>query len=208
MTNVLRGRLPYYAYDDIATLRQAVIKASSSKWPHPRIISYKNAKLLFRIVNNFNPRLIMQVGTCYGVSSASMLAVSSRSHIVLYEPELDKYPATREVMEMLGERVECHDALESTMDSYTHQLGSDKPFLLINQVNTKAEADALSQYVKSLLGGECVIVMRNLARSKRMKGLWQEWHGWAQHGQTFTNEKIAVIVASPKLQREDFFLWF
>ena len=64
VTNVLRGRLPYYAYDDIAALRQAVIKESASRWPHPRIISFKNAKLLFRVVNHFNPMEMLQIGTC------------------------------------------------------------------------------------------------------------------------------------------------
>ncbi|MBR1803673.1 MAG: hypothetical protein IJ775_02040 [Muribaculaceae bacterium] len=208
MTQVLRGRLPYYAYDDIAMLRRAVINATSSRWPHPRIISEKNAKLLFRVVNYFNPQHIMQVGTCYGVSSACMLAVSSTSRIALCEPQLDRFPATREVLALLGDRVECHDTMATTIDAYREQLGDDRPFILVNDVSSPQEAEVLSRYVTELLAGECVVMMRNLSRSKLLNQLWELWRGAAPHGQTFTNEKMAIIVASPKWQREDFFLWF
>ncbi|MBP3737881.1 MAG: hypothetical protein J6I72_02370 [Muribaculaceae bacterium] len=208
VTQVLRGRLPYYAYEDIAMLRRAVINATRSRWPHPRIISEKNAKLLFRVVNHFNPQCIMQVGTCYGVSCACMLAVSSTSRVVLCEPELDRFTATREVLALLGDRVECHDAVAATIAAYREQVGAELPFILVNDITTQQEAEALSLYVKELLAGCCVVMMRNLSRNKLLNQLWEEWRSYAPHGQTFTNEKLAVIVASPKLQREDFFLWF
>lgn len=205
---MLRGRLPYYAYDDIDMLRRAVINSTRSKWPHPRIISSKNARLLFRVVNHFNPQRVLQVGTCYGVSSACVLAVSGTSRIVLCEPRLDRFPATREVLALLGDRVECHDTLESTLKAYREQIKGRQPFILINDVTSEAEAESLSNYVTPLLDGKCVIVMRNLVKNALLNRLWLQWRDAAPHGQTFTNEKIAIIVATPKLQREDFFLWF
>ena len=37
--NVLRERLPYYAYEDIAEIRQLAIDQTHNFWRHPRIIS-------------------------------------------------------------------------------------------------------------------------------------------------------------------------
>ncbi|MBO7609244.1 MAG: hypothetical protein J6S96_03455 [Muribaculaceae bacterium] len=209
VTNVLRGRLPYYAYDDIATLRQHVIDASKSNWPHPRIISFKNAKLLFRIVNNFNPQEILQIGTCYGVSSACALAVDSKSHITLYEPNIDVYPPTQEVFEKLGNRVTRHDTLEVSLNDYSTLLDNQAPFIIVNNLpDEKQDYNTLLEWIKPHLTNECVVIMRNLARHDHMKRLWNDCKTAATGGQTFTNEKIAIIVATPKLQREDFFLWF
>lgn len=209
VTNVLRGRLPYYAYADIATLRQHVIDASKSQWPHPRIISLKNAKLLFRIVNNFNPCEILQIGTCYGVSSACMMAVNDDSRITLYEPHIDVYPPTQKVFEKLGNRVQRHETLEATLNDYDSRIGNKNPFILINSLpHPDHDYSLLLKWLRNHLNGECVVVMRNLARHNHMKQLWNDYNAALTSGQTFTNEKIAVIVATPKLQREDFFLWF
>ena len=98
--------------------------------------------------------------------------------------------------------------MATTIDAYREQLGDDRPFILVNDVSSPPEAEVLSRYVTELLAGECVVMMRNLSRSKLLNQLWEQWRGAAPHGQTFTNEKIAIIVASPKWQREDFFLWF
>lgn len=209
VTNVLRCRLPYYAYDDIAALRQAVIKESASRWPHPRIISFKNAKLLFRVVNHFNPMEMLQIGTCYGVSSACLLAVDSHSHITLYEPHLGSYAPIEKVLEAYGERIGCHDSLSGAIAAYRARAGREQQFVLINDLPCGAsDYAALQAMLHEMLRGKCVVVMRGLARNDLINRLWLECRQWLPAGQTFTNEKIAVIVATPKLQREDFFLWF
>ena len=53
-----------------------------------------------------------------------------------------------------------------------------------------------------------MIVLRNLSRNDLMKQLWLNAKAEATYGQIFTNEKLAVVIANPKLQREDFLLWF
>ena len=57
---VLRERCPYYAYDDISSRRKLALSLAADVARHPRIISLKNAKMLFRIVCYFNPRVMLQ----------------------------------------------------------------------------------------------------------------------------------------------------
>ena len=210
ITCVLRERLPYYAYAELRTLRRGVIAATSHLWRHPRIISYKNAKMLFRIVNYFNPRHILQLGTSYGVSSACMLSVSRQSHITLYEPHLERYPVVGQVLTPLMDRIACYDDLALTIHDYRAALAPDEhPFVLINDLpHGNDDYQNAWQLVQSVLHAQGVIVLRNLSRNDLMKQLWLNAKAEATYGQIFTNEKLAVVIANPKLQREDFLLWF
>ena len=40
-----------------------------------------------------------------------------------------------------------------------------------------------------------------------MTALWQRCKEQMSYGMTFTNEKMAVIILSPKLPRQDFAIW-
>ena len=81
--NVLRERLPYYAYANIELRSNMALNLSARISRHRRVISIKNAKMLFRIACYFNPQSIMQIGTTYGVSTTAILDVSSRSQLVI-----------------------------------------------------------------------------------------------------------------------------
>ena len=48
---VLRERNPYYAYSNLESLRKLVISHTRHHFRHPRIISLKNAKIIFRVAN-------------------------------------------------------------------------------------------------------------------------------------------------------------
>ena len=81
--NVLRERLPYYSYSDIDADRHRLIRSLRfRRVRHQRIISSKNAKMLFRVANYFNPQCIMQIGTNYGMSGRTLLRVSSSSQLL------------------------------------------------------------------------------------------------------------------------------
>ena len=179
------------------------------KHAHPRVISLKNAKMLFRITNHFTPAHILQIGTSYGVSSASMMAANSHARITLYEPHLDRFEVTMQVLKPYAYAISVLDSLATAIAQYRQALtDSDLPFVLVNDLPHDDDFDSLREFLFNLLAKNVVIIMRNISRNTRLKVLWQECQQQATHGQTFTNEKIGVIVANPKLQREDFLLWF
>lgn len=212
--NVLGERLPYYAYGYLHDVRQAVIESSHSYLRHPRVMSLKNAKMLFRITNYFAPKSILQVGTNYGVSAVSMMSVSAQSRLSLYEPHLEEYPVVAQVLEPFLDYIDCFNDLSVAIDEYRQGLSGiegSKPFVLVNDApDDEAGLAALITYLKEVIaqadGG--VVIMRNLSRSKRMEALWNVCSDHAQCGHTYTNEKIGIIVASCKLPLQHFFLWF
>ncbi len=208
--DVLCERLPYYAFGYIDELRHAVVAAvRTGFWRHPRVISAKNARMLFRITNYFNPRRILQVGTSYGVSSASMLAVDSRSRLWLYEPHLDSYPVVARVLAPYIERVTTGILLPGLIAEWRAAPGDDEPFVLVNDLpGGEADYEAVSALLRDVIDGGGTVVLRNLSREVLMERLWDDCVAHGDRGQLFTNGKIAVVVASRKLQREVFTLWF
>ena len=88
---VWRQPLPYYAYAGIRQL-QTTIKAATTREQRRKLdlISYKEARLLFRVSNFFNPARILQVGAATGVESVAMLEVSRRSRLFLYDAQLEQ----------------------------------------------------------------------------------------------------------------------
>ncbi len=205
--NVLCERLPYYAYDYLRDVRRAVLE-SAPRGRH-RVISLKSAKLLFRITNRFAPRQLLQVGTNYGVSAASMMSVSAQSRLWLYEPHLEKCPEVAQVLEPFLDYIDCYNELPAALADYdaaTRGSGSD-PYVLVNSIGGEDQARLLD-YLKKVLNGSGVVMLRNLERDSGMSGLWQQCRSALTSGHTYTNGKMAVIVATPKLPLQHFELRF
>lgn len=204
---VLRERSPYYAYEEIASLRKIVVSKTVKYGRHPRIISLKNAKLIFRVVNYFNPRHILQLGTSYGISSTCILKVSSKSDLFLYEPQLDDYDITNTVLGYFSDRIKYFNKISDAVSMYRGKNVNNDAFILINGINAD-DYFILKPYISSVLSTNGVIILRNISRSEQMRIVWKDCKQMRKTGMTFSNEKLAIIVADPKLPRQDFSLWF
>ena len=97
--------------------------------------------------------------------------------------------------------------IDQALVCYNEQKGEDKTFVIVNNIE-EGEYDEVKDYLYTILQQEGLIVMRNLSKSDRMKKLWQAIKCYEEHGMTFSNEKLSIIVATKKLPRQDFFLWF
>lgn len=166
-------------------------------------------KMIFRITNHFNPCCIFQVGSCYGLSEATMLCVSPSSHIWLYDPSINNYQVTANVLLPYLENIRCYYDLGVSIDDYLNEMDQNEPpFVAINSVATEGDIQSLIPALDKMLDGDCIIILRNLHRAKEMKQLWLHLKASMKHGQSFTNEKTAVIVANKKLNLQHYFLWF
>lgn len=207
--NVLREKSPYYSYSDMKEMRQAVIDSLRDVKKHPRVISFKGMKMLFRVTNYFNPQHIMQIGTCYGMTAATMLNVSSQSRLWLYEPHLEAYSVIGNVLAPYLDSIECYDNLDVAFKDYLPTVNDGTiPFILVNSAPEDADMELLQHRLLLMLHGDCVLVFRNIHRSAGVKHLWHYLKQSMPHGQSFTNEKTGVIVAKKSLNLEHFFLWF
>ena len=198
--NVWRQPLPYYAYGDLGllidTIQDGMTKQQRSDMG---LISEREARLLFRVTNFFNPQRILQAGAATGVESAAMLAVNRESRLHLYDPQLEQNALAVRVLQSQQGRVECYDDVQVAVDELLDAGGASMMAL----VNIPVDVSAL----KRLLDARCVLVLRNMNRNRLMADLFDTCCDYMPMGQTYTNGKIAILNPNPKLQREDFMLW-
>ena len=207
--NVLGERLPYYGYAAIEATRRVVVEAGMHRLHHAHVISLSNAKMLFRIVNYFAPRHILQFGTNHGVTAVTVLLPSSAAQLCLCEPLLGSRPLASHVLQPYMNRIHVHSDASSAIAAYCHVLQHDQPpFVLVNEITDENAYKAIEQFLYTILDDKGIIVMRNLNKDKQLKQLWASCERYVHAGQSFTNEKIGIIVATPKLQPERFNLWF
>ena len=198
--NVWRQTLPYYAYEGIHQLIGTVKAATTrSQRRQMDLIGEREARLLFRVVNFFNPHSILQVGAATGIESVAMLEVNRASRLYLYDRQMEQRTLAVSVLQSQWDRVECYDdATVAVDDMLQHAPG---PMLAL--VNMPVDEAML----RRLLDAQCVLVIRNLNRDEAMSRLFAGCCEYMPMGQTYTNNKIAILNPNPKLQREDFLLW-
>ena len=200
MRNVLRQRLPYYAYDDIGELIDAVkAGTSASQRSELGLISKKAARLLFRVTNYASPRRIFQAGASTGVESVVMLGVNCESRLWLYDPRIEENLVAPRVLQTQLDRIRCYDDMALAVDEFLRENEAPKMALLNMPIDESAAC--------RLLDAETVVVMNRLQRDKTMSELFDTCRHHLPAGQTFTNGKTAILIPNPKLQREDFVLW-
>lgn len=197
---VWRQRLPYYAYEGLHQLLE-IIKSNST--PRQRremdLISEQEARLLLRVTNFFAPERILQLGAATGVESVAMLEVNRDSRMALFDSCLEQKPLAVRVLQSQLDRVECYDDVSVAVDEFL--ASGDVTVLAL--VNVAVDEEVL----RRLLDARCVVVLRNLNHDDAMLKLFSASCDYMPMGQTYTNNKIAILNPNPKLQREDFLLW-
>ena len=206
--NVLDEKYEYYAYDKLQQLRINVVERTRRENGYkPRVISISEAAAIFRVANYYNPQLFLSIGSSYGVAAASMLAVSKRSRMFLYDDNsAQNNAAAREILSGYGDRIVQGEDLQNTISGYITALGDNDMFVTVNNIadHDTATATALIDTAVSRRG---VFIMRNIDSSRNMARLWQHCKQAMTYGMTFGNGKTAVMVLNPKLPRQDFEIW-
>lgn len=202
---VLRERCPYYAYDTIHSRRHRVRKLAPAG--HPHIISYKNAKLLFRVTCYFSPDTILQIGTSYGISTTAMLGVSQNSRLVICSGDNSHKDIYNDITEPYSSRITNFDRLEDAVANY-RKANSGKPyFVLINDI-AENNTDAVMAVVHESFGGNGTVIVRNMSKSSAACWLWKDIRSAMEYGMSFSNGDTGIIVSHRHLPLQHFLLWF
>jgi hypothetical protein len=198
--NVWRQPLPYYAYGDLGLLIGTIQDGTTRQQRREMdLIDEREARLLFRVTNFFNPQRILQLGLATGVESVAMLAVNRESRLHLYDPQLEQNALALRVLQSQQGRVEFYDDPLVAVDEVL-ETGAPSMMALLNRPVDEA-------LLLRLLDARCVLVLRNMNRNKPVSALFDRCCDYMPMGQTYTNGKIAILNPNPKLQREDFMLW-
>lgn len=202
---VLRERAQYYAYDYIDTCRWEAICLASSK-DKKCIISSKDARMIFRIACYFSPNEILEIGSSYGITSTTLLHVSSTINLHLYPGAKHNVNIFDVTTKDFNQRIVKYDDINNAIDSF-HSLTNNCPFIVVNDIDPSIRTSTYNAIATVLQNGG-VAIFTQLNHCKIMKQCWDEIRSSMQHGMSFTNEKMGIIVAKQHLPLQHFSLWF
>ncbi len=187
----LRERTPYYAYPALDSLRRSIKHDCRAR----HLMSGKHMRMLFRIVNRFNPGSILMLGSLQGEELGPLLEPDSNTLVSVCAPVCEYTP---QLLEKYSERIDIKASFPQEIESEFVIIGMiDDCFLL--QVE-----DLLRRRLLSLDGHDMVIVFPHM-RTNAIRRLWKEVRTDMQTGMAFYNEKsFAVAVVHNRLPRQDF----
>lgn len=204
---VLRERCPFYAYDDIHASRWQATQLASSKKERRGLVSFKYAKMIFRITSHFNPQSILQIGTSHGIVSKSLLSVSSTSTLYTYLGCGNQRNIYDSVTADVASRISKFDDTKQSITTYYNSLNAEiKPFIVINQIDK--DAKLIVETASKAINNEGVVIICNINHNQMIKDSWREIKSTMNHGMSFSNEKIGVVVGYKHLPLQHFSLWF
>ena len=147
------------------------------------------------------------MGINHGVATAATLLPCSRSTSLIYAPQQpDRLSVAKEVLQSFEQRIIFCPHLSEVIDSYT-QLAAGTPFIEVSRIDNEEDLNTLIPFIDNALQGEAVIIIR-IVSGKFLKKLWEHTKNQLQHGHTYTNEKLAIVVSRPSLPLQHFLLWF
>lgn len=204
---VLREKTAYYVYDRLDSRRRVAIACRCALRSNGKVISRKSLRMVFRIVNCFNPQEILMFGASYGMSACSALAVDSRSRMWLCEQDFQDAVVSKVVGSNARSRISVFRNAADAISAYEDARSDRRPFVMVNSLSS-GDCPAVENWLHSLKGQDAVIVVRNLQRCPAIASLWTSLSGSFGYGMGFSNGKIGVYVALRHLPTQNFNLWF
>lgn len=217
LTNVIENDGNYYAYETIdgvwASLMRSNVKVPGSTSTHEDVpeklkllvrrfdLLPKYGKMLFRLINEFQPKHIVCIGPVTGMTSLYLAKADSRISVNHYDGKKELLPVTKYLLETAEvENVTIHDGLPDFS-----LLDMKDAFVVLSYPEDPVRChEVIQNIVRNQDEKPRVIVVNGIHQSQEMEEIW---------GELTTNEFVRVsldfftlglAICLPDLQKENF----
>ncbi len=199
ITEVLREKAQFYAYDEIQSLlRQASKQKADYK------VKKKRGRLLFRIVNRYQPEQILEIGSSGGVTTLYMQRACSHAAITILEPRAARVEETRRwlearkcVAEVVGVS-SWKEGIKEYMQKVEH------PFILVNHMSSYMY-EGLSDALRETLHPYAVVIVAGIGY-KTPRKLWRSLVGDAKVRVAMDMKHSGLLLCNPRLNKQNYYI--
>ncbi len=228
--NVIRSSQQYYAFESLETLRQRLLLnpqkiavqdygAGSQHLSHKErsikdiaaysLSSAKQSQLLFRLVNYFQPKTILETGTSLGLSTLYMALPNHKARVIT----LEGCPQTAQVAkehfkELKAAHIEVIEGeIQNTLPPLLKQI--DKLDFVFLDANHRLEPTLqYFEWCLPYLHEDSVLVVDDIHWSEEMNQAWQEIQKHARVSITIDLFVCGILFFKKKQAKQDFILKF
>lgn len=156
---VIEEKAPYYAYEDIKLILDACSKTN--------LYPQKYNLLSFRLVNYFNAKRILEIGSGYGVNTLYLTAPASDIICNSIETSAKKIRIARELYKNCNRNITLFT--DNKIPNFSE--AQDCIFLDLNDYN-KFPID-IAEYISNLCHENTFIIVKGIRTNKQQKMLWR-----------------------------------
>jgi len=228
-SDVIAIQKRYYAFGALDALRLALMQdiqqinvqdlgAGSKRMRHVRSIgqiarysavSKKEGELLFRLVNEFSPHTILELGTSLGLSTLYMAEARRQAHIHTMEGCPETARVAQQNFDMLGAKnIQVHVGnIEQTLPALLTKI----PAVDLAYLDANHQYEPTMRYFEQILpclSSEALLIFDDIHWSKGMHQAWTEIVRHPEITISLDLFSFGIAFVSKKLSKEHFVLKF
>lgn len=194
IVNVINEKRPYYAYGDICSFLEEAPK-HLPQYPQSR------NELLFRLVNRFNPDLILEIGTGAGVSAGYLASVSNRSRVVTVDETHPDVPEVKKYLELFPNISYITGNIADIAGEILE--GNNTPgFVHIAHISLwRQTAERIIEFATPKM----VVVIEDI-KEKEKREWWRDIIKDERVGVTFSMNKLGILFFDLKMIKQNYIL--
>jgi len=212
ITKVIEEKTPYYVFEDIENFRKELLNSESFfKIPTLQETQSKNyGALLFRLINFFKCRSVLQIGSSTGVMSL-YLALPLRNSCNCYV--LEERTGLLDFVRVFAENHSLKN-LHWMEGVYAENLRRLKTkiascdFIFINAMGDAEKTNEAIHLAETLVSRNTVMVIDNIQRDKSMKKLWQKFKSREDVGLTIDLLSLGLVFFNTQLHKQHYKNYF
>lgn len=230
-TNIIRDTTPFYVFDKIEQLRETLLESKEiiqvtdmGAGSHQALLKTKDRRLsnlvrfssvspqygqlLFRLVNFFQPSVILELGTSIGFSTLYLATASKKSKVITIEG----CPNSVGLAERNFEKLCCRN-IKIQIGNFDEILGSElekvTPDLVFFDGNHR-EKPTLNYFEQCLAkaNNETVFIFDDIHWSQEMENAWKFIISYPRVTTTIDLFKAGIVFFRKELQKQDYILRF
>lgn len=158
ITKVIEEKTPYHAYEDVRNYMK--------NFPTLSFRENKTHRLLFKIVNYFNLKKILELGGGLGIHTLYMTAAASDIECLSVELTPSKYNQAQMLYNEWNRNI-------TQSEEKFPPINEKKDCIFVNLKNYNASHNELIVYLLSLVHKDSVIIIDGIRTNRKLQTLWK-----------------------------------
>ncbi|MCI7357333.1 MAG: SAM-dependent methyltransferase [Parabacteroides sp.] len=206
ITKVIDERCGYYCYQDIELIRRQ-LEHKGNKLAR-KDIKRSHGELLFRTVNFFKPKKLLQIGSPAGIASLYLTAYASDVKAIVLEKDTASAETTNWSLQKYHSKVQlCPGDYEQTLPAALQDLGKvDFAFFQASQEKEKNRF-YLEETMKHI-HPDTVFFLEGIRVNQEMRALWKEICNRKDVILTFDLYQIGIVIFQPRFYKKNYVVYF
>ncbi len=206
ITKVIDERCAYYCYQDIELVRRQLEHKGNE--PVRKDIKRSHGELLFRTVNFFKPKKLLQIGSPAGIASLYLTAYASDVKAFILEKEtLSAATTDWSLQKYRSKATLCPGDYGKTLPAALQNLGK-VDFVLFQASRDKERNRFYVEEAMKHVHPDTVFFLEGIRANSEMRALWKDICNRQEVCLTFDLFHIGIAIFQPRFHKKNYMVYF